>query len=62
MRSLWGLTMSTKHLCPICKKPAAQEFRPFCSRGCRDRDLINWMDEGYRMPAVPDEDEKPEAE
>lgn len=54
--------MSTKHLCPICKKPAVQEFRPFCSRGCRDRDLINWMDEGYRMPTVPDEDEKPEAD
>ncbi len=35
-----------------------QEFRPFCSRGCRDRDLINWVDEGYKMPAAPEEDER----
>ena len=28
-----------------------QEFRPFCSRGCRDRDLNQWFDEGYRVPA-----------
>lgn len=23
---------------------------PFCSRGCRDRDLLNWIGEGYRIP------------
>jgi hypothetical protein len=34
-----------------------KEFRPFCSRGCRDRDLISWMDEGYRVPVRVDDDE-----
>lgn len=36
--------------CPICRKPHDPEFRPFCSRGCRDRDLLGWMSEGYRIP------------
>ena len=54
--------MSIKGRCPICKKPGVQAFRPFCSRGCRDRDLINWVDEGYKMPAAPEEDEQPETE
>lgn len=49
--------MSTKGQCPVCRKPTVAEFRPFCSRGCRDRDLVNWLDEGYRMPVRPDEDE-----
>jgi len=41
--------------CPTCRKPSVQEFRPFCSRGCRDRDLINWVDERYRVPVASDE-------
>ncbi|HZV57511.1 MAG TPA: DNA gyrase inhibitor YacG [Sphingobium sp.] len=49
--------MSINARCPICKKPTVHEFRPFCSRGCRDRDLIQWMDEGYRLPVRPDENE-----
>ncbi len=49
--------MSIKSRCPICKKPTVQEFRPFCSRGCRDRDLINWADERNAVPAKPDDDE-----
>ncbi|MBW0144151.1 DNA gyrase inhibitor YacG [Sphingomicrobium clamense] len=36
--------------CPDCGKPTAPEYRPFCSRGCKDRDLLNWLDEGYRIP------------
>ena len=44
--------------CPLCKAPTVPEFRPFCSKGCRDRDLIGWVDEGYRIPArSTDEDE-----
>jgi len=49
--------MSTKGQCPVCRKPTVTEFRPFCSRGCRDRDLVKWLDEGYRMPVRPEEDE-----
>lgn len=52
--------MSIKPRCPICRKPTVHEFRPFCSRGCRDRDLVKWMDEDYKMPAVPDEDQQSE--
>jgi endogenous inhibitor of DNA gyrase (YacG/DUF329 family) len=36
--------------CPICRKPPSPEHAPFCSRGCKDRDLLRWLDEGYRIP------------
>jgi uncharacterized protein len=39
--------------CPICGKSSVPEHQPFCSRGCRDRDLLNWLGEGYRIPAEP---------
>ena len=41
--------------CPDCGQPTHPDYRPFCSRGCKDRDLLNWLDEGYRIPgpAVP---------
>jgi len=42
--------------CPICNKPAMQAHKPFCSQGCRDRDLMRWLSEGYRMPVRDDED------
>ena len=38
--------------CPLCGKPREPEFKPFCSRGCRDRDLLNWFGEGYAVPAA----------
>ena len=25
-------------------------FRPFCSKLCANRDLIRWIDGGYRIP------------
>jgi len=36
--------------CPLCGKPEAAEHAPFCSRGCKDRDLLKWLGEGYRIP------------
>ena len=39
--------------CPICGKPPETEFKPFCSRGCKDRDLLQWLGEGYRVPGEP---------
>ncbi len=30
---------------------------PFCSQGCRDRDLIQWLSDGYRIPGAPVDDE-----
>lgn len=35
--------------CPVCGKPVLQDFAPFCGRGCRDRDLLRWLGEDYRV-------------
>ncbi|MBX9797381.1 DNA gyrase inhibitor YacG [Sphingomonas sp.] len=43
-------------LCPICRRPTAPAHKPFCSQGCRDRDLLQWLGEGYRLPAGPVDD------
>jgi hypothetical protein len=50
--------------CPICGRPRAHEYRPFCSARCRDVDLGRWFGEAYRVPAVEpgneaDEDGEP---
>ena len=40
--------------CPLCgKRPPSDEHAPFCSRGCKDRDLLKWLGEGYRIPGPP---------
>jgi endogenous inhibitor of DNA gyrase (YacG/DUF329 family) len=39
--------------CPLCGDPAEARFRPFCSQGCRDRDLLNWLGDAYRVPGAP---------
>jgi endogenous inhibitor of DNA gyrase (YacG/DUF329 family) len=41
--------------CPLCGKPPVEEHTPFCSRGCKDRDLLRWLDEGYKIPGPPAE-------
>jgi endogenous inhibitor of DNA gyrase (YacG/DUF329 family) len=51
--------------CPICRKPAEETYRPFCSKRCADIDLGRWLGGTYAIPAVetdePDEDEAPPA-
>ncbi len=43
--------------CPICGKATVQDYRPFCSKGCRDRDFLHWAGGGYKLPgAALDED------
>ena len=42
--------MAKTDTCPVCGKPATEADAPFCSRGCRDRDLLQWLGEGYRIP------------
>jgi endogenous inhibitor of DNA gyrase (YacG/DUF329 family) len=42
--------------CPLCRKPAVPDYLPFCSRGCKDRDLLNWLGESYRVPARIDDE------
>ena len=39
--------------CPICGQPPSDAHAPFCSRGCKDRDLLKWLGEGYRFPGPP---------
>ena len=38
--------------CPICGRPRAHQYRPFCSARCRDIDLGRWFGEVYTVPAV----------
>ncbi|MBX9697413.1 MAG: DNA gyrase inhibitor YacG [Alphaproteobacteria bacterium] len=38
--------------CPQCGKPGEQKTRPFCSRHCKDKDLINWLDGRYVVPGA----------
>lgn len=42
-----------RHACPLCGAPATPAHTPFCSQGCRDRDLLNWLGDGYRVPGPP---------
>ncbi|MBV7256010.1 DNA gyrase inhibitor YacG [Pacificimonas sp. WHA3] len=42
--------------CPMCGNPATAAARPFCSPVCRDRDLLKWLGEDYRVPVAPEEE------
>ncbi|WP_116654894.1 DNA gyrase inhibitor YacG [Pelagibacterium sediminicola] len=33
--------------CPICDKPSAQKYHPFCSARCADIDLGRWLKGSY---------------
>lgn len=55
--SIIGNSEGRRQECPLCGKEAAQKHRPFCSRGCRDRDLLNWLGDAYRVPGRPAEPE-----
>lgn len=46
--------------CPICGKPVAAAYRPFCSRRCADVDLGRWLTEGYRIPAESEDEAEDE--
>ena len=39
--------------CPVCERPAAPSFRPFCSARCKDEDLRRWLAGDYRIPSRP---------
>jgi uncharacterized protein len=58
-----------KSRCPVCRRimnKAAQQisregkFYPFCSDRCKLIDLGKWLDAGYKIPVV-EEDEKNDA-
>ena len=39
--------------CAICGKPAAAQFRPFCSQRCANIDLGRWLNGSYAIPGEP---------
>ena len=43
--------------CPICRRPVAEPFRPFCSKRCRDVDLNRWLSGAYVVAGKEGEDE-----
>lgn len=43
-------TLKRRNGCPLCGAPVSADHSPFCSKGCRDRDLLQWLGEGYRVP------------
>ena len=50
-------------ICPICRQPAADAYKPFCSRRCADVDLHRWLGGVYRIPTdEPAEVPPPEEE
>lgn len=51
--------------CPACGAPTREDVRPFCSKRCRNQDLLRWLEGSYGIPVVeepggsplsPDED------
>jgi endogenous inhibitor of DNA gyrase (YacG/DUF329 family) len=46
---------ATQKKCPICGKPAVDQFKPFCSKRCADVDLNRWLTGNYVIPARDDE-------
>jgi endogenous inhibitor of DNA gyrase (YacG/DUF329 family) len=41
--------------CPICGRPTAVSYRPFCSRRCADVDLARWLRGAYAIPGGGDD-------
>ena len=51
--------------CPTCGTATSREKNrsfPFCSERCKLVDLGQWMNEGYRIPVKPEENEDAEDE
>ena len=49
---------SRARACAYCRQqPVVAAFRPFCSEGCRSRDLNAWLSDVYVIPGKTGEDE-----
>ena len=48
--------------CPICRKPRAERYKPFCSKRCADVDLNRWLGGRYAIPAEIEEESEPRAD
>lgn len=44
--------------CPVCQKPTAPDFIPFCSTHCKNVDLLKWLNEDYKIPTQIEEEEE----
>jgi len=57
-----------RKICKICKKPAVENFAPFCGERCTDVDLGRWLKGGYAIPGrdgeatIPANDIDPDAD
>ena len=49
--------VNTPKPCPICRKPAVERYRPFCSARCKNVDLARWFSGAYAIPAVESDDD-----
>ncbi|MEZ5891181.1 MAG: DNA gyrase inhibitor YacG [Xanthobacteraceae bacterium] len=52
MSNLLAPGSTRRGVCPICAKPAVEQFKPFCSRRCADIDLNRWLSGVYAVPAI----------
>jgi endogenous inhibitor of DNA gyrase (YacG/DUF329 family) len=44
--------------CPICRRRAALDAQPFCSKRCADIDLSRWLGGAYAIPAEGTEEDE----
>jgi endogenous inhibitor of DNA gyrase (YacG/DUF329 family) len=49
-------------LCPQCRKPTEEKYRPFCSKRCADLDLGHWLNGTYAIPVHEDDGSIPDAD
>lgn len=42
--------------CPICARPTAPDYRPFCCKRCADLDLARWLGGTYAVPSQDPEE------
>lgn len=47
-----------RNACPVCGKPAIEATKPFCGQGCKDRDLLQWLSDGHRIPGPSVEEDE----
>lgn len=47
--------------CPICRRTSDAHYKPFCSARCANVDLSRWLNESYRIPTRPEDNEEDSA-
>lgn len=57
MAEVHPIAKARRSRCPICQKPTAADFRPFCSARCKTVDLGRWFGGQYRVPTEEEPEE-----